>query len=192
MHCGIAMKHDEWTQLKDTELQKEFGVYVKWNKCAMGKCVTTDNTGVKFARFDQWKIHVADVENCEYWISTEGERFITDDNANPPVCYNYGKCMPITTDATTVAEAQRRPQLVAPGLVSYDASSLRSPPSRIPTTATATRDSPSTSRRAISFVSSSIPRTTPRGRIFASRASCRTPCSSPIFRRMSSARARRR
>ena len=122
VHCGIAMKHDEWTQLKDTELQKEFGVYVKWNKCAMGKCVTTDNTGVKFARFDQWKIHVADIENCEYWISTEGERFITDDNANPPVCYNYGKCMPITTDATTVAEAQRRPQLVAPGLVSYDAS----------------------------------------------------------------------
>ena len=74
------------------------------------------------SKFDQWKIHVADVENCEYYISTEGERFITDDNANPPVCYNYGKCMPITTDATTVSEAQKRPQLTAPGLVQFDKS----------------------------------------------------------------------
>ena len=37
VHCGIAMKHDEWTQLKDTELQKEFGVYVKWNKLRDGQ-----------------------------------------------------------------------------------------------------------------------------------------------------------
>lgn len=120
--CGIAMKWNEWFQLKDMELQKEFGVYVKWSKCAMGAvsgAASADCTAVKFAKFDQWKIHVADIENCEYWISTEGERFITDDNANPPVCYNYGKCMPITTDATTVAEAQRRPQLTAPGLVTY-------------------------------------------------------------------------
>ena len=79
----------------------------------------------KFAKFDQWKIHVADIENCEYWISTEGERFITDDNANPPVCYNYGKCVPITTDATTVAEAQRRPQLTAPGVVYYDSTTFK-------------------------------------------------------------------
>ena len=120
--CGIAMHHDAWKQLEDKELQKEFGVYIKWNKCAMGGC--SDNT-VRFAKTDQWKIHVADIENCEYWVSTEGERFITDDNANPPVCYNYGKCMPITTDATTVAEAQRRPQLTAPGLVTYDATNFK-------------------------------------------------------------------
>ena len=124
--CGIAMKWDEWFQLKDMELQKEFGVYIKWAKCAMGAGSASGScTTVKFAKFDQWKIHVADIENCEYWISTEGERFITDDNANPPVCYNYGKCMPITTDATTVAEAQRRPQLTAPGLVTYDANSFK-------------------------------------------------------------------
>ena len=122
--CGLTMKHDEWKQLEDKELQKEFGVYVKWNKCAMGGCASDSNT-VRFAKFDQWKIHVADIENCEYWISTEGERFITDDNANPPVCYNYGKCLPITTDATTVAEAQRRPQLTAPGLVTYDLSAFK-------------------------------------------------------------------
>uniref|UniRef100_A0A7S0X795 Uncharacterized protein n=1 Tax=Mantoniella antarctica TaxID=81844 RepID=A0A7S0X795_9CHLO len=117
--CGIPMKWDEWFQLKDMELQKEFGVYIKWAKCAMGAGTSAACNDVKFAKFDQWKIHVADIENCEYWISTEGERFITDDNANPPVCYNYGKCMPITTDATTVAEAQQRPQLTAPGLVTY-------------------------------------------------------------------------
>ena len=120
--CGLAMKHDEWKQLEDKELQKEFGVYVKWNKCAMGAC---GDATTRFAKFDQWKIHVADVENCEYWISTEGERFITDDNANPPVCYNYGKCVPIPTDATTVAEAQRRPQLTAPGVVYYDATTFK-------------------------------------------------------------------
>jgi len=120
--CGIAMKHDEWKQLEDKELQKEFGVYVKWNKCAMGACA---GISTRVAKFDQWKIHVADIENCEYWISTEGERFITDDNANPPVCYNYGKCVPITTDATTVAEAQRRPQLTASGVVYYDAATFK-------------------------------------------------------------------
>ena len=27
--CGIPMKWDEWFQLKDMELQKEFGVYIK-------------------------------------------------------------------------------------------------------------------------------------------------------------------
>ena len=129
--CGITMPYDSWYQLKDMELQKEFGVYVKFNKCAVGAGGTglpknSESTGAcnsaSFAKFDQWKIHVADVENCEYYISTEGERFITDDNANPPVCYNYGKCMPITTDATTVSEAQKRPQLTAPGLVQFDKS----------------------------------------------------------------------
>jgi hypothetical protein len=120
--CGIAMQWSTWFQLKDAELQKEFGVYIKWNKIAMGAgSVATP----RFVKFDQWKIHVADIENCEYWISTEGERFITDDNANPPVCYNYGKCLPITTDATTPAAAERRPQMNAPGLVQYDVSTFK-------------------------------------------------------------------
>ena len=101
------------------------------DRCAVGKGGSgtpknSDDTQAcnqaTFKPHDQWKIHVADIENCEYYISTEGERFITDDNANPPVCYNYGKCMPITTDATTVSEAQKRPQLTAPGLVKYDKS----------------------------------------------------------------------
>ena len=121
--CGIKMTWDSWKQLKDAELQKEFGVYVKWNKCAMGEC---DDATVKFARYDQWKLHVADIENCEYWVSAEGERFITDDNANPPVCYNYGTCMPITTDAQTVDEARRRPRLTAPGVVYVEAGSVKS------------------------------------------------------------------
>ena len=53
-----------------------------------------------------------------------GERFLTDDNANPPVCYNHGKCMSITTDATTIAEASYRPKLTAPGLVEWDADTM--------------------------------------------------------------------
>jgi hypothetical protein len=119
--CGIEMKWATWKQLEDKELQKTFGVYIKWAQCDMGAGESGGNCQTPvFAKFDQWKLHVSDIENCEYWISTEGERFITDDNANPPVCYNYGKCLPITSDATTVAEAQKRPQLTAPGLVSYD------------------------------------------------------------------------
>ena len=47
----------------------------------------------------------------------QGERYITDDNANPPVCYNYGKCLAISSDAATVADASKRPQITAPGLV---------------------------------------------------------------------------
>mmetsp|Transcript_10688 Transcript_10688/g.12494 ORF Transcript_10688/g.12494 Transcript_10688/m.12494 type:complete len:1506 (+) Transcript_10688:181-4698(+) len=118
--CGIEMQWNSWKQLEDKELQKPFGVYIKWKKCAMGAGSGAGCDTVMFAREDEWKIHVADIENCEYWVSTEGERFINDDNANPPVCYNYGKCLPITSDATTVAEAQKRPQITAPGLVTWD------------------------------------------------------------------------
>ena len=63
---------------------------------------------------------VADIENADYYISTEGERFITDDNANPPVCYNFGKCVGISSFATTQAEAEERPQISGPGLATYD------------------------------------------------------------------------
>jgi hypothetical protein len=78
------MMWNEWFQLKDMELQKEFGVYVKWAKCAMGAGAAGGScTSVKFAKFDQWKIHVADVENCEYWISTEVRPKTVRSSPNP-------------------------------------------------------------------------------------------------------------
>ena len=40
--CGITMPYDSWYQLKDMELQKEFGVYVKFNKCAVGAGGSSD------------------------------------------------------------------------------------------------------------------------------------------------------
>ena len=42
--CGITMPYDSWYQLKDMELQKEFGVYVKFNKCAVGAGGSRDLT----------------------------------------------------------------------------------------------------------------------------------------------------
>lgn len=71
-----------WTEITDTGVNTGIGVYIKWES---GKTVDTD---------DEWRLHVADVENCRYYVSTEGERYMTDDNANPPVCYNHGKCVP--------------------------------------------------------------------------------------------------
>jgi len=121
--CGINMEWDAWKQLEDKEIQKTIGVYIKWKKCAMGQ--GTACTTIKFAKLDEWRLHVADVENAEYWVSMEGERYINDDNANPPVCYNHGKCLPISSFATTVAEAERRPHLTAPGLVTYDTTTFK-------------------------------------------------------------------
>jgi len=74
-----------WTEITDSGVSTGIGVYIKWEA---GKTVDTD---------DEWRLHVADVENCRYYISTEGERYMTDDNANPPVCYNHGKCVPANT-----------------------------------------------------------------------------------------------
>ena len=42
------------------------------------------------------------------------------------MCYNYGTCMPITTDAQTVDEARRRPRLTAPGVVYVESGSVKS------------------------------------------------------------------
>jgi hypothetical protein len=67
------------------------GVYIKW-----------DTTVTTSATTSQWRLHVADIENCRYYISTEGERYMTDDNAAPPVCYNHGKCVPANS-----ADSQR-------------------------------------------------------------------------------------
>ena len=71
-----------WTEITDTGVNTGIGVYIKWES---GKTVDTD---------DEWRLRVAGVENCRYYVSTEGERYMTDDNANPPVCYNHGKCVP--------------------------------------------------------------------------------------------------
>lgn len=56
------------------------GVYVKWDD----KIVD-----VGF----EWWFYVVDIENCWYYIFIEGERYMTDDNANSSICYNYGKCV---------------------------------------------------------------------------------------------------
>ena len=74
-----------WTEITDSGVNTGIGVYIKWES---GKTVVAG---------DEWRLHVADVENCRYYISTEGERYMTDDNANPPVCYNHGKCVPANT-----------------------------------------------------------------------------------------------
>ena len=121
--CGIEADWESWKQLEDKELQKTFGVYIKWKKCALGEGTDSGCNTPKVAKFDEWRLHVADIENADYYYSTEGERFITDDNANPPVCYNYGKCVPISSFATTNEEAEERPQVSGPGLVSYNSDS---------------------------------------------------------------------
>ena len=118
--CGIEAKWNSWKQLEDKELQKQFGVYIKFKKCAVGGGTAAGCNAIKLAKYDEWRLHVADIENADYYISTEGERFITDDNANPPVCYNFGKCVGISSFATTQAEAEERPQISGPGLATYD------------------------------------------------------------------------
>ena len=32
--CGIVMDYNNWFQLQDKELQKPFGVYIKWNQAS--------------------------------------------------------------------------------------------------------------------------------------------------------------
>ena len=124
--CGIPMSSASWFQLQDKELQKGIGVYVKWNQCDLGIGDPGGNCigNVAFAVGDEWRLSVGDIKNCTYTISPEGERFINDDNANPPVCYNHGQCMPISTSAVTVADAQLRPQATGTGIVSYDYTSF--------------------------------------------------------------------
>ena len=78
--CGIEAKWNSWKQLEDKELQKQFGVYIKFKKCAVGGGTAAGCNAIKLAKYDEWRLHVADIENADYYISTEGERFITDDN----------------------------------------------------------------------------------------------------------------
>ena len=82
-----------WTEITDTGVNTGIGVYIKWE------------SGVSVTAGDEWRLHVADIENCRYHISTEGERYMTDDNANPPVCYNHGKCVPANSNDDRPATA---------------------------------------------------------------------------------------
>ena len=74
-----------WLEIQDSGVSSGIGVYIKWAS-------TTP-----FDIADEFRLHVADIENCQYHISTEGERFMTDDNLNPPICYNHGRCIPATS-----------------------------------------------------------------------------------------------
>lgn len=75
-----------WLEIRDSGVNSGIGVYIKWAS-------TTP-----FDIADEFRLHVADIENCQYHISTEGERFMTDDNLNPPICYNHGRCIDSHSD----------------------------------------------------------------------------------------------
>jgi hypothetical protein len=67
---------------------------------------------------------VGDIQNCEWTISAEGERYINDDNANPPVCYNHGSCQAISSDAQSGADGALRPRNTGQGLITYDSTTF--------------------------------------------------------------------
>ncbi|OUS44920.1 hypothetical protein BE221DRAFT_193518 [Ostreococcus tauri] len=79
--ASATLSTSAWTELQDSGVSQGIGVYIKFK------------SGVTFTDGDEWRLHVADIENCRYYVSTEGERYIADDNLNPPICYNHGKCV---------------------------------------------------------------------------------------------------
>uniref|UniRef100_A0A7S0KG39 Uncharacterized protein n=1 Tax=Ostreococcus mediterraneus TaxID=1486918 RepID=A0A7S0KG39_9CHLO len=78
-----------WLEIQDSGVSSGIGVYIKWAS------TTPLNAN------DEFRLHVADIENCQYHISTEGERFMTDDNLNPPICYNHGRCIDAQSDTVS-------------------------------------------------------------------------------------------
>ena len=106
-NCGILMSGTAWTNLEDMRLLQELGVYIKWDPA------------VTYTAFDEWRLHVGDIQNCAWTISAEGERYINDDNANPPVCYNHGTCMAISSDAQSGTDGAKRPHNVGNAVISY-------------------------------------------------------------------------
>jgi len=80
-----------WLEIQDSGVSSGIGVYIKW----------VDATAL--VQYDEYRLHVADIENCQYHISTEGERFMTDDNLNPPICYNHGRCI----DSQSITDSTR-------------------------------------------------------------------------------------
>ena len=99
--CAIT-----WTQLADSVVGN-IGVYIKW----------TSTTPLNL--YDEFRLHVADIENCQYHISTEGERYMTDDNVSPPICYNHGRCIP-----SAGAAVSTRPSLSLTGTQNVIASGV--------------------------------------------------------------------
>jgi hypothetical protein len=108
--AGIAMNATAWKNLEDMQLQQLLGVYIRWD------------TTVTYTAKDEWRLHVGDIQNCDWLISAEGERYINDDNANPPVCYNHGSCVAISSDAQSDADGAMRPVSAGAGLIKYDSS----------------------------------------------------------------------
>ena len=105
---GISMNTAAWTNLQDVQLQQFLGVYIRWD------------SAVTYTVNDEWRLHVGDVQNCPWLISAEGERYINDDNANPPVCYNHGSCTSISSGAQSAADGSFRPVIAATGNLTYN------------------------------------------------------------------------
>jgi hypothetical protein len=118
IQCGMLMNASSWKNLQDTQLQQLLGVYIQWDPTAV------------YTAFDEWRLHVGDVKNCEWLISAEGERYINDDNANPPVCYNHGSCLAISSDAQSGADGALRPHNTGNGLIAYSGNIVSSTPVR--------------------------------------------------------------
>ena len=108
---GIAMNAAVWKNLQDVQLGQYLGVYIRWD------------SNVTYTVNDEWRLHVGDVQNCPWLISAEGERYINDDNANPPVCYNHGSCVSISSSAQNATAAALRPVIAASGVITYNATS---------------------------------------------------------------------
>ena len=108
---GIPMNASTWTNLQDVQLQQYLGVYIRWDSTVM------------YTVNDEWRLHVGDVQNCPWLISAEGERYINDDNANPPVCYNHGSCVSISSNAQSAADGSLRPASAGAGNITYNATS---------------------------------------------------------------------
>jgi len=107
---NLVMSNTTWFNLQDPQLQQTLNVYLKWDS------FTT------FVAGDEWRLHVGDIQNCPWFISREGERYMNDDNANPPVCYNHGKCLTISSGAQNASSAGMRPSQAGTGVVSQPTS----------------------------------------------------------------------
>ena len=109
---GILTSNSTWFNLKDPQLQQVLNVYIKWSSTA------------SLAVGDEWRLHVGDIQNCPWLISREGERYLNDDNANPPVCYNHGQCLPISSGAQNASAAGLRPSQAGTGQIQPPSSSI--------------------------------------------------------------------
>jgi hypothetical protein len=107
--CGVtyymANYSAAWFSVTDTQLSASLGVYLKWNAAG------------SYTVGDQWRLHVGDIMNCPWRFAREGERYLNDDNANPPVCYNHGTCLSISSGAQSTADGAMRPNVTGTGVL---------------------------------------------------------------------------